>query len=217
MNPALTTPSQEPKGIRGTRVCREHLERTAGQVRAESSETRVQMEEEGRSERRVHLDHQELQDSQAAQVLQAHRVPEGSEVNPGPEESPAFLDLRVDQDFLETREQPDAAALTDRRANQEIQVIKVCQDPRGPEGWRVRMAKTVTDLKDLKDPREILVSLVTPGYRARTACRDPKDTRDPKATGAAAETRVCRESRACLENLDIQDTRVPEVLQEAKP
>lgn len=104
MNQGLITPSQEPKETPGTRAYREHLDRTDGQVREESLETRVQMEGEGRSVRRGHLENQEIQDSQAAPELQVHRVPEGSEVNLDREEPPAFLELRVDRDQLETRD-----------------------------------------------------------------------------------------------------------------
>jgi len=88
----------------------------------ESLETRVQREEEGHWVRRVHLASLEIQDSQVVQVLQVSRVPEGSEVNRDQEESLVFLDLRVDLEQLETREQADAVARTDRRVNKESQV-----------------------------------------------------------------------------------------------
>lgn len=211
-----TTPSQEPKERRGTRVCRVHLDRTGGQVRVELLETRVQLEEEGHPVRRVHLDSQELWESQAAQVLQVLRAPEESEVNQDPEESPAFLELRVSQDQPETRDQQDAAEPTDRRANWEIQVKKELWDRRDLEECRVKTAETVTDPPDLKVSREILVSLVILVCRARTACRGPKDIQDPKGTGVEAETREGRESQAFLENQDTRDTGVPEVLPEAK-
>lgn len=124
----LITTRQEPKETLETQVYRVYLDRMGGQVRAELSETRVQMEEEGLRVRRVQLECQELQDCRAAQVLQVHRVPEGSEVSLDPEDSPAFLDLRVDQDQSEAPEQPDAEVETDKRANQETPVIKVFQD-----------------------------------------------------------------------------------------
>lgn len=124
----LITTRQEPKETLETQVYRVYLDRMGGQVRAELSETRVQMEEEGLRVRRVQLECRELQDCRAVQVLQVHRVPEGSEVSLDPEDSPAFLDLRVDQDQSEAPEQPDAEVETDRRANQETPVIKVFQD-----------------------------------------------------------------------------------------
>lgn len=68
----------------------------------------------------------------------------------------------MDQDSLEVRDQPDALDLSDRRANQETQVIKELQVHWEPEECRVRTAETVTDLRDLKVSREILVSPVTP-------------------------------------------------------
>lgn len=174
------------------------------------------MEEEDRSVRRVHLGSQVLQDSRASQVLQVHRGLEGSEVNQDQEESLDFLDLREDQDQLETQEQLVAAEATDQRVNQEIQETAEVWDLRGPEECRVRTAETVTDLQDLKEPREILVSLVTPGCWARTVCRDQKDSPDLKETKDEAEPQAGRESRACPESQDTQDTRVPEVHLEAK-
>lgn len=150
MNRGLITPPQEPKDRLVTQVYRVHLDRTAGPVRVESSETWVQMEDEALMARRVHLDNPELQDYQAAQVLLVHRVPEGSEVNQDPEESPAFLDLRVGLDQLEAQDQPAAGVLMDRRANRGTLVIKVHQDHWDPEECRVRMAETVMDLQDLK-------------------------------------------------------------------
>lgn len=122
MNQVLITPSQEPKETQGTQVYREHLDWTGGKLRVVSLETRVQKEEEGHSVRRVHLDSLGIQDSKVVQVLQVHRVPEGPEVSLDREESMAFLDVRVDLEKMETREQTDAMALTDRRANQESQV-----------------------------------------------------------------------------------------------
>lgn len=216
MNQVLITLPQDPKETPGTRAYRVHLDLMGDPVRAGSLETRVQMEEEDRSVRRVHLESQELQDSQAAQVLQVHRVPEGSEVNQDREESLDSLDLRVDQDRPETREWPDAAEPTDRRANQEIQVIKEFQDRWDPEECRVRMAETVTDLQDLVVPRGILVSLVTPVYWVRTACRDQKDIQDLKGTEVELEARAGPENQAWVEIQDMLDTRVPEVLLESK-
>lgn len=216
MNQVLITPPQEPKETPGTRAYRVHLDLKGDQVRAGSLETRDRMEEEDRSVRRVHLESQELQDSRAPQVLQVHRVPEGSEVNQDREGSLDSLDLRVDQDQTEAREQPDAAEPTDRRANQEIQVIKEFQDHWDPEECRVRMAETVTDLQDLMVPRGILVSLVTPVYWVRTACRDQKEVQDLKGTEVELEAQAGPENQAWEEIQDMLDTRVPEVLLESK-
>ncbi|TKS82714.1 Collagen alpha-6(VI) chain [Collichthys lucidus] len=128
---APITPSPESKESLETKVYRVHLDGTGGQVRVEPLETRARTGEEG------HLvTSQELQDCWAAQVLQVHREPEGSEVNQGRQDSPAYLDLRVDRDSLERQDYPDAADQTDRRANQEIRVIKEVQARRGPEGRR---------------------------------------------------------------------------------
>lgn len=174
------------------------------------------MEEEERLVRRGRQENQELRESQAAQVLQVHRVPEGSEVNLDREGLPAFLDLRVDQDQVETQDQLEGVELTDRRVNQEIQVIKVFQDHQDPEECRVRMAKTVMVLQDIKVSREILVSLVTLVCWVKTACRGLKDIQDVKGTEVEAGTQAGRENQAGLENKDIQETGVPEVLLEAK-
>lgn len=84
MHQALITPGQELKETPDTQVYREHLDRMGCQVRVESLETRVQMEEEGRLVKRVHVEGQEIQDCQVPQVLQVHRAPEGSEVNLDP-------------------------------------------------------------------------------------------------------------------------------------
>lgn len=58
----LTTPSQDSKESPATQAYWVHPERTGGQVRVESSETRVQMEEEGHLAGRVHLERWEIQD-----------------------------------------------------------------------------------------------------------------------------------------------------------
>lgn len=73
----------------------------------------------------------------------------------------------------------------------------------------------VMDLQDLEVQREILDFLDIPACRARTACRDLRDTRDGKGTVAEGETLGCRERREGQEGLAIQDTEAPEVLLEA--
>lgn len=150
-------------------------------------------------------------------MLLVHRVPEGSEVSLAREESPAFLDLRVNQVLLETRDYLDGSVVTDRRANQEIPVIRAHWDRTDPEECRVRTAGMVTDPQDLEVQRVIPVSLVIPVFGARRGCRDPKDIQGPKGTVAEGVTLVCRESREFPENQDIRDTGGPEVLLEAKP
>lgn len=107
-------------------------------------------------------------------------------------------------------------ALTDRRANQEIRVLRVLKDHRGPEERRVRMAETVMDLQDPKVPREIRVSLVTLVCRVRKVRREPKDIQDVMGTEVEGGTQAGRENQAGPESQDIQDTMVPEVLLETK-
>lgn len=169
MNQELITTNQEPKEKPVTRGYQDLLDRTASRVRVESSETRAKMEEEDRRARRAQMDSQELWDSKAPQVLQVHRVPEGSEVNQDRSESLDFLDHREDRDQPETPEQPDAAGATDKRANWETPVRKAFQDHRDREECRARMEKMATDLQDPKVSRETPGSQATPVYWAKTA------------------------------------------------
>lgn len=150
-------------------------------------------------------------------MLLVHRVPEGSEVSLAREESPAFLDLRVDQVPLETRAYLDGPVVTDRRANQEIPVMRAHRDQTDREECRVRTVGMVTDPRAPEVQRAIPVSLVTLVFGARRGCRDRKDIQGPKGTAAEGVTLVCRESRESPENRDIRDTGAPEVLLEAKP
>lgn len=85
-------------------------------------ETRVYMEEEVRSVRRVDPENREIQDSKAAQVLLVHRDAVEETVNVDRKGPLAFLDLRVRMENLEERDKLDTVVLMDRRANQEIRV-----------------------------------------------------------------------------------------------
>lgn len=120
MNQAPTTPSQEPKEIAATQVCREQPEGTGSQVSMESMETRVLAGGGVRQARREHLESPALQDSRAAWVLQVPRDAGGQMVSKVQKGGMVFLGLGVNRDQLETQDQPDVVALTDRRANQEI-------------------------------------------------------------------------------------------------
>lgn len=149
-------------------------------------------------------------------MLRVNRESSGSEVNLGREESLDFLDLRVDLDPPVEQDRPAAVVGPDRRANQEIQDLRVFPDRWDPEECRVRMVKTVMGLQDPKVQREILVSLVTPAYQVSTDWKDPKETRDGKGTSDEGETLAGLENQEGKESRDTQDIGATEVLQEAK-
>ncbi|TDH11233.1 hypothetical protein EPR50_G00058760 [Perca flavescens] len=123
-NRDLITPTEDPKESEATQVYRVPLDGTGSQVIKETPETRVQMEEEAPGEERVNRDGRESQVFQAAQEPLVHRDAGEETENLDRKESLASLDLRVDRDQLETRDNLDVAALTDRRANQETRVLR---------------------------------------------------------------------------------------------
>lgn len=71
------TTSQELKESLGAQVFQAIPARMVSQVREESMDSRVQMEEEALLERRVHLEQQELEDSPVSRALQVHRDAKG--------------------------------------------------------------------------------------------------------------------------------------------
>lgn len=210
-------PRQEAKEMLGTLDFRVLPVRMDGPVRAVWWETRVLTEDEEPRVRREVQVSLEQQDSRELQELLVLRVPEGSEVNLDPEASSACLDLREARDQPEVTVWWDGAAGTDRRDNQENLEIKEQPEGWDPEELRVRTAEMVMDPQELLVQRVILVFLAILVFRARTACRDPEESLAAAGTEAEGETLDSPESRECRESTDIQDTKVPEVLLEAKP
>lgn len=144
------------------------------------------------------------------------RDPEETKVIVDRRDSLDFLDLRGNVDYLETQDQSDIEAITDRRANQESRALKELQGPREPEEHRVWTAGMDMDLQDLQVLREIQAFLDTRAQWVRMESRDLKDTRDKMGTGGEGGTQGSQENQVFLETQDVQDVWAPEDLLEAK-
>lgn len=179
-----------------------NLDLMGSRVSPERTETRVKMDEEAPPARRADLVKGEVEEFQAAQVLQVHREDQDPTVNVDPKEILAFQDFRVNQDQLETQDYPDVVALMDKRANQGIRGLRGLRDHRDTSEHRVRMEEMVMDLQDPKVSREILVFLVFLVYRGTTVSREPKDTQEKKGTRVEGEFQVMQDCRARKESQD---------------